>query len=279
MTAFISRWAAGCAHLMICQTRGASYGRCERDGNSEPIVLPGSGVLLECKDNLWGKKVTEGGTKAGNSTADKDGVRWMKGEDKKGERDSGQTQKEGLASPALLRINEVWNSIWRFSSTGSGILILPELPQNLLKSSGNIYLRNAGKKENTCMCWMLLEVDSQRHPALSDEDEVNQKKMSWWWCSGPPSAAHLWRCVCNSQANAKVWWFVISSTFSAPGPLSLTAVNWHNQQIKTPCRCLSWCWCNINALTVWLWPACHQKYTHSKTSTYSFHLKVCPSFF
>lgn len=28
MTAFISRWASGRARLMICQKRGASYGRC-----------------------------------------------------------------------------------------------------------------------------------------------------------------------------------------------------------------------------------------------------------
>lgn len=122
---------------MICQKRGARYGGCERDGNREPIVLPGSGVLLQCEDKLWGKKVTEGGSKAGNGPADEDGVRWMKGEDNKGEEDGGQRQREGLCK------SEDWNSIWRFSSTGSGILILPELPQNLLRCSGNIYLRNA----------------------------------------------------------------------------------------------------------------------------------------
>lgn len=53
LTAFISRWAAGRVRLMICQKRGAGYGRRERDGNSELIVLPGSGVPLQCEDELW----------------------------------------------------------------------------------------------------------------------------------------------------------------------------------------------------------------------------------
>lgn len=54
-------------------------------GNSEPVVPPDPGVLLDREDKLRGKKVTEGGTKAGNGTVDKDGVVWMK-EDKKGKK-------------------------------------------------------------------------------------------------------------------------------------------------------------------------------------------------
>lgn len=110
LTALISWWAAGRMHLMICQKRGAGYGRCERDENSELIVLQGSpNVKMNCGKGT--KEVARGGTNAGSGTADEDGVRRRKEKIWKGKRMVDGDRRRASASSAPSVINEEWTTI------------------------------------------------------------------------------------------------------------------------------------------------------------------------
>lgn len=171
VTAFISWWAAGRVCLMICQKRGAGYGRRERDGNSELIVLGGSGVLLQCEDGLWERD--KGSRKRWDQRRKRHGW-WRRSEayerkrSEKGKRMVDGDRRRPSASSAQSAINEEWNTI-RFPTE-----LFP------LQAQGSSSTNSHG------ICWDLLQTST-----LIIYDEA--KEMHVWDVTGSePAYQPVW---------------------------------------------------------------------------------------